>query len=106
MSTYTGRIQMTGVTDRPLDIYLDLEQETLAMWTFDGEEIGEWPLDEVQIIGKDEGFTFRIHGIPAWVRTNDDGAFATEVGLQWAPPRLRRLMATHARMVEELAHQS
>lgn len=97
MSTYTGRLEMSEILDRPLEVYLDLDQESLAMWTVDGEEIGEWPLDTVQIVGRDDGFTFKIHGIPAWVRTNDDGAFATEVGLRWAPPRLRRLMAAHNR---------
>lgn len=106
MSTYSGKLEMSDVLDRPLDIYLDLDQESLAMCTVDGEELGEWPLGDVQITGRDDGFTFRIHGIPAWVRTNDDGAFATEVGLRWAPPRLRRLMATHARKIEELALQS
>ncbi len=100
MSTYTGRLEMTEILDRPLEVYLDLDQESLAMWTVDGEEIGEWPLGTVQITGRDDGFTFKIHGIPAWVRTNDDGAFATEIGLRWAPPRLRRLMAAHARPTE------
>ncbi len=97
MSTYKGRLQMSGVVDQPLGIYVDLDQESLAMRTWDGEEIGAWPLHDVQITGRDDGFTVKIQGIPAWVRTDDDGGFATEIGLKWAPPRLRRLMATHAR---------
>ena len=103
MSTYAGKLQMSGVVDRPLGIYLDLDQESLAMWTTNGEEIGEWPLDMVQVTGRDDGFTFRINGIPAWVRTENDGAFANEIGLRWAPPRLRRLMATHGRTAKEPA---
>lgn len=101
MSTYKGRLQISGVVDRPLDIYMDLDREALAMRTPDGEEIGAWPLDKVQITGRDEGFTFQINGIPGWVRTENDGAFATEIGLRWAPPRLRRLMATYAREAEQ-----
>ena len=103
MSTYRGRLQISGVVDQPLEVTMDLDQESLAMRTSTGEEIGEWPLDKVQITGRDNGFTFKINGIPGWVRTNDDGAFATEIGLRWAPPRLRRLMATHARTSREHA---
>jgi hypothetical protein len=89
---------MSEVTDWPLDISIDLDRESLAMRTADGSEIGAWPLETVQITGRDDGFTFQINGVPAWVRTNDDGAFATEIGLRWAPPRLRRLMAVHGRV--------
>ena len=100
MGTYNGRLEMPDVTERPLDIHIDLDRESLEMRTSGGNEIGTWPLEQVHITGRDDGFTFQINGIPAWVRTNDDGAFATEVGLRWAPPRLRRLMAVHTRSVE------
>ena len=100
MSTYRGRLQISGVVDRPMDIYMDLDRESLAMRTREGEEIGQWPLDTVQITGRDEGFTVKINGISGWVRTDNDGRFANEIGLQWAPPRLRRLMATQARDID------
>ncbi len=103
MGAYRGRLEMSDVTDRPLDISIDLDQESLAMRTADGFEIGAWSLETVHITGRDDGFTFQINGMPAWVRTNDDGAFATEIGLRWAPPRLRRLMATHNRSAERTA---
>lgn len=90
MSTYRSRLQMSGVVDRPLDVYVDLDRDNLAMRTREGEEIGTWPLDIVDITGRDEGFTVKIHGVPAWVRTDNDSAFAHEVGLDWAPPRRRR----------------
>jgi hypothetical protein len=96
MSTYTGKLQITGVVDRPLDICLDLDRESLAIRTPGGEEIGAWPLGAVQITGLDDGFSFKIDGTPGWVRTDNDGAFANEIGLRWAPPRLRRLMAVNA----------
>lgn len=100
MGTYRGKLEMSEVTDRPLDITIDLDRASMAIETVDGFEIGEWPLEIVQITGRDDGFTFQINGMPAWVRTNDDGAFATEIGLRWAPPRLRRLMAVHSRANE------
>jgi hypothetical protein len=106
MSTYRGRLQISGVVDRPLEIYMDLDQESLAMRTHDGEEIGAWPLEIVQITGLDEGFTFKINGIPGWVRTENDGAFANEIGLRWAPPRLRRLMAVSGPAVKQHARLS
>jgi hypothetical protein len=92
---------MSGETGPPLDICIDLDQESLAMRTAGGIEIGEWSLETVHITGRDNGFTFEIEGDPAWVRTDDDGAFATEIGLRWAPPRLRRLMAVHSRPMDQ-----
>lgn len=103
MGAYRGRLEMSEVTDRPLDISIDLDRESLAMTTADGFEIGAWPLETVHITGRDDGFTFQINGVPAFVRTDNDGAFATEIGLRWAPPRLRRLMAAHNRPVERNA---
>lgn len=97
MGSYRGRLEMSGAAGQPLDICIDLDQESLAMQTAGGIEIGEWPLEAVHITGRDDGFTFEIEGDPAWVRTDDDGAFAIEIGLRWAPPRLRRLMAVHSR---------
>lgn len=100
MGAYRGRLEMSDVADRSIEVSIDLGRESIAMRTPDGFEIGAWPLEMVHITGRDDGFTFQIDGIPAWLRTNDDGAFATEVGLRWAPPRLRRLMAVHTRSTE------
>ncbi len=100
MGTYRGKLEMSDVTDRPLDITIDLDRESLAIETADGFELGAWTRETVKITGRDDGFTFQIDGSPAWVRTNDDGAFATEIGLRWAPPRLRRLMAVSSRSDE------
>ncbi len=55
------------------------------MQASDGEEIGAWPLEEVHITGLHDGFAFRIEGTPGWVGTDNDGAFASEIGLRWAP---------------------
>lgn len=96
MGTYMRNLQISGIVDQPLDIRMNLNGGLLAMPTSDGEEIGAWPLDTVEIIGRlDDGFTFAINGVPGWVRTNHDGAFATEIDLNPAPPRLKRLMAEH-----------
>lgn len=103
MGVYRGRLEMSDVTDRPLDVSIDLDREFLAMRSDDGVEIGAWPLEAVHITGRDDGFTFQINGIPAFVRTDNDGAFAVEIGLRWAPPRLRRLMAVQNRPVERYA---
>ena len=94
MGTYMGDLTMSGVVTEPLDICMDLNRGFLAMRTAGGEEIGAWHLDTVEILGRqDEGFMFKINEVPGWVRTNDDGAFAAEIDLNLAPPRLKRLMA-------------
>jgi hypothetical protein len=43
MTTYRGRLQISGAVDRSLEIHMDPDQESLAMRTPDGEEIGAWP---------------------------------------------------------------
>ena len=106
MGNYRGRLQISGVADRPLEVSLDLDRESLVMRTSDGEEIGSWPLYEVHITGLDDGFAFRIEGTEGWVGTDNDGAFANEIGLRWAPPRLRRLMAVNGTPVKQLARVS
>ncbi|MDH4117574.1 MAG: hypothetical protein OEX04_10450 [Acidimicrobiia bacterium] len=94
MGTYMGDLTMSGVVTEPLDICMDLNRGFLAMRTSGGEEIGAWHLDTVQILGRqDDGFMFKINGVPGRVRTDNDGAFATEIDLIPAPPRLKRLMA-------------
>ncbi len=90
MSNYWATLQIPGIVDKPVDIVMNLDDESLAMETPRGEEIGLWPLAAIQMIGRDEGFTIKIHGVPGWLRTNDDVAIAAEIGLQWTRPQRRR----------------
>ncbi len=91
MSKYTGRISVPGVVDRPVDVVIDLDDESVSM-TSDGRAVGEWDFEDVEVRGRDVGFDLAINGAWGHLDTNDDGGFAIELGLHSAPPRLRRLM--------------
>jgi hypothetical protein len=91
MSVFNGRLHVPGVVDRPMHVKLDLTGESITITAEEGV-IGSWRRDEVHLSGLDYGFGIEIAGVPGELVTSDDGAFAIEIGLRSAPPRLRRLM--------------
>jgi hypothetical protein len=92
MGAYKAKLTVPGVFDWPLAVEIDLNEGRLAISTGTGE-IGAWDIDDIEVLGRDDGFELRAEGDVILFSTLDDGRFAREVGLQWAPPRLRRLMA-------------
>ncbi|MGF1667314.1 MAG: hypothetical protein ACFCVC_13700 [Acidimicrobiia bacterium] len=92
MGAYKAKLTVPGVLDWPLAVEIDLNEGRLAISTGTGE-IGAWDIDDIEVLGRDNGFELRAEGDVILFSTIDDGRFAREVGLQWAPPRLRRLMA-------------
>ena len=94
MGAYKAKLTVPGVFDWPLAVEIDLNEGRMAISTGTGE-IGAWAIDDVEVRGRDDGFELRAEGDVIRFSTVDDGRFATEVGLQWAPPRLRQLMAAN-----------
>lgn len=94
MGVFQGKLTVPGVFDWPLSVEIDLTAETLSI-SSNGGTIGTWSLETVELVGQDDGFELHADGEVVRFSTTDDGRFAYEVGLQWAPPRLRRLMAAH-----------
>jgi hypothetical protein len=92
MGAYEGKLRVPGVVDWPLNVEVDLNDGRLAI-SAGSEEIGAWDIDDIEVRGLDNGFEVRAEGDVILLSTADDGRFAREIGLQWAPPRLRRLMA-------------
>ena len=102
MTAFAGRLEVPGVVDHPIGVQVDLDAETISL-SAEGNHIGSWELDSIRVLGQDMGFELCINGARGTLRTEDDGEFAIEIGLQWAPPRLRRLMlAKLARREAEL----
>lgn len=60
------------------------------------EQVGDWELSSVGMSALQEGFAIKVEGEDFILRTSDDVAFAEEVGVTAASPRLaRRLAARH-----------
>jgi len=91
MSRYQGSLRLAHSADAPVQIELDLEDERVKIRA-GSATIGEWPLSELGIRGQDDGFHMRAGGDEMIVDLTDDVAFALEIGLHSASPRLRRRM--------------
>jgi len=91
MGHYEGSLRLLWEEGSPLQVVLILEDEVLEIHG-SGGVIGSWPLSEVAVRGEEDGFRLYIEGEEVILTTEDDGAFALEIGLHAAPPRLRRKM--------------
>lgn len=93
MGRFDGSLRMEGEDASGLDVVLDLENERMLIRT-EHTVLGEWSMSDVGIRSENDGFHMRIEGEQVVITTSDDAAFAIEIGLQSASPRLRRLMAS------------
>ncbi|MDH3518500.1 MAG: hypothetical protein OEM66_06205, partial [Acidimicrobiia bacterium] len=91
MGRYQGSLRIRGSSDSPLDVEVDLVEETLTIKAA-SDVLGEWSLGQIGISGRDDGFHMRIDGAEVVIDLTDDVGFALEVGLHSASPRLRRRM--------------
>lgn len=91
MGRYQGMLRLAHSADSPVRVELDLEDELVTIRA-GSALIGEWPISELGIRGQDDGFHMRAGGDEMIVDLTEDVAFALEIGLQSASPRLRRRM--------------
>jgi hypothetical protein len=80
---------MPGEHGPGLDVVLDLEEERLLIRSTT-QVLGEWPISDVGIRGRDDGFHLMIEGEEIIVSCEDEAGFALAVGLHTATPALRR----------------
>jgi hypothetical protein len=94
MSTQmTGTVRMAGDVAGGVTVRIHLEDETLTLLANGGAEIGTWPLDQVGISSRPDGFHLRIEGEEVILTTDDDARFALELGINTPTSRLARMMA-------------
>ncbi|MGH3649411.1 MAG: hypothetical protein ACRDU9_01780 [Acidimicrobiia bacterium] len=58
------------------------------------ELVGDWAVSEIGVNALDEGFNIKAEGEEFVLRTDDDVAFAEEIGVAAAAPRLARRLAS------------
>ena len=90
-----GNLRMRGDIGPGAPVRVVLEAGRLRLVS--GEEpVGDWDLSTVGMSVLQEGFALKVEGEEFILRTSDDVAFAEEVGVAAASPRLaRRLAARH-----------
>jgi len=82
MGEYKGNLMVPGVVDWPLSVVIELDAESITIGAA-GFTIGRWSLDDVEIVGRDQGFELQVDGEHLFVSTTDDGEFARAVGVPW-----------------------
>lgn len=101
MGNYSGFLHLSGDTEPPIKVEIDLSEERLAMKAGD-VEVADWALDEIRVSAIDEGFRVRAEGEELILEVEEDGRFAVDLGIRAAPPTLRRRIAAALRSEETI----
>jgi hypothetical protein len=89
----TGTVRMMGEAESAIRVEIHLEDEELRLVSTHGE-LGRWPLSDIGVAAKLDGFHLRIEGEELVISTNDDARFAIALGIRSSSsPRLNRLLA-------------
>jgi hypothetical protein len=89
----TGTVRMASEHEAGIRVEIHLDDEELRLVSGHGE-LGRWPISEVGVAAKLDGFHLRIEGEELIVSTNDDARFALALGIRSSnSPRLNRLLA-------------
>lgn len=89
----SGAVRMASDTAQSVMVQIHLAEETITLAAANGVEIGTWPLEEVGIASKPDGFHLRIEGEEIILTTDDDARFAVALGITTPTSRLARMMA-------------
>lgn len=89
----TGTVRMVGESEAGIRVEIHLEDEELRLASGHGE-LGRWPLSDIGVAAKLDGFHLRIEGEELIITTSDDARFALALGIRSSnSPRLNRLLA-------------
>ena len=92
MSSFDGRLAVTGETGLPLGVEIDLTEERMVVRSGDSE-LADWEVGELRINAQPDGFHILAEGEEVVINVTDEGRFAVELGLRSAYPGLRAKMA-------------
>ncbi len=94
MSTQlSGSVRMAGEDGRGVEVLIELEEEQLTLAASGGGVIGRWPLSDVGVSSRPDGFHLRLEGEEIVLTTDDDARFAFAIGMSAPTNRLARQMA-------------
>jgi hypothetical protein len=90
-----GNVRMRGDTGPGVAVRVLAEDGRLRL-VAGNELVGDWQVSDIGVSSLQEGFNIKAEGEEFILRTHDDVAFAEELGVAAASPRLaRRLAARH-----------
>jgi hypothetical protein len=89
----TGTIKMAGDAEPGVRVEIHLDEEELRLMSHHGT-LGRWPLDQVGVSARVDGFHLRVEGEELVLSTSDDARFAMALGIRsTSSPRLNRQLA-------------
>jgi|FLYL01.1.fsa_nt_gi hypothetical protein len=96
MPDFSGQLRLPHEHGQGVRVHIDLTDDRIRI-TSGPVEIGDWPVAEVSVAAKEDGFHLMAEGEEVVVRTDDDPGFAVALGVRNAPPLLRRKISERLR---------
>ena len=86
MSSFNARLRLPGHTRLPLGVEVDILNERMTL-TAGERTVANWPLDELDIVLRADGFHIRVDGEEMVLNVTDSKAFAAALGIEASPVR-------------------
>lgn len=80
MTSFDARLRLIGSPGLPLGVEIDLIGERMVV-TAAGKELADWPLDQIEVLPRADGFLIRAEGEEVVINVSDDTRFARELGI-------------------------
>ena len=87
-----GNVRMRGDSSPGVSVKVIAEEGRLRL-VAGNELVGDWSVSDIGVNALQDGFTIKAEGEEFVLRTEDDVAFATELGVTAVSPRLGRRLA-------------
>ena len=86
MSSFNARLRLPGHTRLPLGVEVDILNERMTL-TAGERTVANWPLEELDIVVRADGFHIRVDGEEMVLNVTDAKAFAAALGIEASPVR-------------------
>lgn len=80
MSSFNARLRLPGRTKLPLGVEVDIRHERMIL-TAGERTVATWPLDEIIITPRSDGFHIKVDGDEVVLHVSDSTRFAAELGI-------------------------
>lgn len=80
MTSFDGRLRLLNEPGLPLAVEIDLTGRRMMVTTA-GRPLADWPMDEIQVISRADGFHIQAEGEEVILNVMDGIRFARELGL-------------------------
>ena len=108
MSSFNARLRLPGRSKLPTGVEVDIGHERMTLTAAD-RTVGVWPLEELDVSSRTDGFHIRVDGEEIVLNVTDSKRFAAELGIDKRPRRpalVKADQAAHTRRSPAESRQS